>query len=252
MKSFSACAAVLVASMSVAQTPATPGAAPAMTPEQMSYLFGLTFGTQLRNFGVAQDVSIDTVTRGIDEALKGRAPTDGEMRDLRAHIAGVAQAAVARNQQAAADFLARNAKQKGVITTASGLQFKILDGGNKKAPAIKAADDVTVQYRGRLLDGTEFDSSYARGEPATFPVTGVIKGWQEALVLMKPGAKWQLWIPPALGYGAVAKPNIPAGSLLVFDVNLIAAKTLAPVEPATQAPPSVPPGTPSWLQPGSH
>ncbi len=83
---------------------------------------------------------------------------------------------------------------------------------------------MTVQYRGKLLDGTEFDSSYARGTPVTFPVNGVIPGWQEALVLMKPGAKWQLYVPPELAYGNNPKPGIPGGSLLIFDVELVSVK----------------------------
>jgi FKBP-type peptidyl-prolyl cis-trans isomerase len=95
---------------------------------------------------------------------------------------------------------------------------------------------VTVQYRGKLLDGTEFDSSYSRGVPATFPVTGVIKGWQEALVMMKPGAKWTLFIPPDLAYGSNAKPGIPGGSLLVFDVELVSVKASGAAAPATDKP----------------
>ncbi len=138
---------------------------------------------------------------------------------------------------AAKEFLANNGKQKGVVSTASGLQYRILAAGDKKAPPIAATDSVTVDYRGKLLDGTEFDSSYSRGTPATFPVNGVIKGWQEALVLMKPGAKWQLFVPPELAYGPRTQPKIPANSLLIFDVNVKS------VEPAN-APPKAPPGTP--------
>ena len=97
-----------------------------------------------------------------------------------------------------------------MVTTASGLQYKILAAGDKKAPPSHATDKVTVDYRGKLINGTEFDSSYSRGMPATFPVNGVIKGWQEALVLMKPGAKWQLFIPPDLGLRrCAAQPKIP-------------------------------------------
>jgi FKBP-type peptidyl-prolyl cis-trans isomerase len=92
---------------------------------------------------------------------------------------------------------------------------------------------VTVQYRGKLLDGTEFDSTYTRGAPATFAVNGVIPGWQEALVLMKPGSKWQLFVPPELAYGANPKPGIPGGSLLIFDVELLSVKSsAAPAAPA--------------------
>jgi FKBP-type peptidyl-prolyl cis-trans isomerase FklB len=97
---------------------------------------------------------------------------------------------------------------------------------------------VTVQYRGKLLDGSEFDSTYARGTPATFTVNGVIPGWQEALVLMKPGAKWQLFVPPELAYGASPKPGIPGGSLLIFDVELMSVKSSgAPAVPDTKPAP---------------
>jgi FKBP-type peptidyl-prolyl cis-trans isomerase len=113
------------------------------------------------------------------------------------------------------------------------LQYKVVAAGDAKSAAPKPTDEVTVQYRGKLLDGSEFDSSYAHGKPATFPVNGVIKGWQEALVLMKPGAKWQLFVPPELGYDVSPRPGIPGGSLLVFDVELISVKPSA----APQAPP---------------
>jgi FKBP-type peptidyl-prolyl cis-trans isomerase len=109
--------------------------------------------------------------------------------------------------------------------------------GDKKAAVIAPTDEVTVQYRGKLLDGTEFDSSYARGHARPFPVNGVIPGWQEALVLMKPGAKWQLFVPPELAYGNNPKPGIPGGSLLIFDVELVSVKAndkpaaLSPADP---------------------
>jgi FKBP-type peptidyl-prolyl cis-trans isomerase FklB len=227
--------------------PAAPAAPPAAeaapSPEQMSYLFGLTFGAQLHSRGITNEVSGEALTRGVNDALQGRTPTQPEMRQLQSYVNSVAQAALNRNQQAAADFLAKNAHEKGVIQTASGLQFRILNAGNKKAPAIRDTDEVTVQYRGRLLNGAEFDSSYSRGTPATFPVNGVIKGWQEALVLMKPGAKWQLWVPPALGYGAMNKPGIPAGSLLVFDVDMLTSKSngAPPQTPGPLGGPASPP-----------
>jgi len=136
------------------------------------------------------------------------------MTDLRS--AGAAKA-----KQAAAEFLAKNAKADGVVQTASGLQYKIVDAGKTGANSPQPTDTVTVQYRGKLLDGTVFDSSYDRGQPATFPVNGVIKGWQEALPLMKPGAKWQLFIPADLAYGDSGQGKIPPGSLLIFDVELL-------------------------------
>jgi FKBP-type peptidyl-prolyl cis-trans isomerase len=156
---------------------------------------------------------------------------------VQAYARSAGDALAARDEAAAKEFLAKNGKEKGVVTTASGLQYKILAAGDKKAALVAPTDTVTVEYRGKLINGTEFDSSYSRGVPATFPVNGVIKGWQEALVLMKPGAKWQLFIPPELAYGPRSQPKIPSNSLLIFDVNVVSAE-------AANAPPKAPPGTP--------
>ena len=212
---------------SPAAPPATPnGAEPAteLSTDQVSYLFGLTFGEQLHSLGVVTQLSTDEVTRGIREGLQGKTSTQPQQQQVQEYVHSAMAAAVKRNQTAAADFLARNAHEKGVITTASGLQYKVIAAGDRKAPAIASTDEVTVQYRGKLLDGSEFDSSYTRGAPATFKVNRVIKGWQEALVLMKPGSKWQLFVPPALGYDLQAKPGIPAASLLIFDVDVVSVK----------------------------
>lgn len=117
-------------------------------------------------------------------------------------------------------FLEENKDKEGVITLESGLQYKVLEEGEGKQPA--ATDSVTVHYRGSLIDGREFDSSYTRGQPATFPVNGVIAGWVEGLQLMKEGDKWQLYIPTALGYGERGAPGaIPGNCALIFDVELI-------------------------------
>ncbi|NJL74829.1 MAG: FKBP-type peptidyl-prolyl cis-trans isomerase [Saprospiraceae bacterium] len=117
-------------------------------------------------------------------------------------------------------FLEENASKDGVLTTASGLQYKIIQEGAGQSPA--STDEVTVHYEGRLIDGTVFDSSIARGEPVSFPVDGVIAGWTEALQMMKPGAKWQLYIPSDLAYGdRGAGQDIGPGETLIFDVELI-------------------------------
>jgi len=187
--------------------------------------------------GITNEVVPESITRGIKEGLQGTQPSAADQQLIQSFVRSVGDAAAARNQAAATGFLARNGHEKGVVTTASGLQYKIIAAGDKKAPAISAADSVTVDYRGKLIDGSEFDSSYSRGVPATFPVNGVIKGWQEALVMMKPGAKWQLFIPPELAYGPRAQPKIPANSLLIFEVNVLSAE-------AAGAPPKAPPGTP--------
>jgi FKBP-type peptidyl-prolyl cis-trans isomerase FklB len=242
---------VAVAALGVAQTPppasnpppatasgADPGPAP--TPDQISYAFGLIFGSQMHNAGITNEVAPEAIMRGIREGLQGKQPSPAEQQQVQAFVRSLSDAATARNQTAAKDFLARNGHTKGVVTTASGLQYKIIAAGDKKAPAISSADTVTVDYRGKLIDGTEFDSSYSRGVPATFPVNGVIKGWQEALVLMKPGAKWQLFIPPDLANGPRAQPKIPANSLLIFEVNLLSAESGS----GPKAPPGTPPTPP--------
>src|SRR5580700_9482002 len=240
---------VAVATLGEAQTPpptvkppptTAPGAdpGPAPTPDQVSYLFGLIFGSQMHNTGITPDgVVPDAIVRGIKDGLQGKAPSPADQQQVQAYARSAGDALAARDAAAAKDFLARNGKEKGVVTTASGLQYKILAAGDKKAPLIAATDSVTVEYRGKLLNGTEFDSSYSRGVPATFPVNGVIKGWQEALVMMKPGAKWQLFIPPELAYGARGQPKIPPNSLLIFEVSVISAE-------AAGAAPKAPPGTP--------
>jgi len=215
--------------------------APAPTPEQASYLFGLIFGSQIRSTGITNEVVMDSINRGLKDGLQGKQPTPADQQQIRAYLKVVADAAVAHNQAAAKDFLQHNAREKGVITTASGLQYKVLSAGDAKAKPILATDKVSVDYRGKLIDGSEFDSSYSRGVPATFPVSGVIKGWQEALVLMKPGAKWQLFIPPELAYGSNPRPKIPPGSLLIFEVNVLSDESSAP--PAAAAPRTLTPST---------
>jgi FKBP-type peptidyl-prolyl cis-trans isomerase len=238
---------VAAAPLAFAQTPppaknpppvVAPGAdpAPPPTPEQVGYLLGLGFGAQMHEIGFSNEFTVEGVTRGVKAGMQGKQLTPAEQQQVQGIVRMAMQGAVTRNQAAAKEFAAHNAKEKGVVTTASGLQYKVVSSGDKKAPAIHAADKVTVDYRGTLIDGTEFDSSYSRGMPATFPVNGVIKGWQEALVLMRPGDKWKLFVPPDLAYGDAPRPKIPGGSLLVFDVNVLS------VEPA--APAAAPPGTP--------
>jgi FKBP-type peptidyl-prolyl cis-trans isomerase len=115
--------------------------------------------------------------------------------------------------------LAKNKAKEGVKTTASGLQYEVLKPGKGRKPTLK--DKVTVHYTGTLISGQKFDSSHDRGQPAEFPVNGIIKGWQEALQLMPEGSVYRLYIPPELGYGPQAQPGIPPNSALLFDVELI-------------------------------
>jgi len=141
-------------------------------------------------------------------------------QEMQMKMMAEASAAAEENEQKAEAFLAENGKKEGVKTLASGLQYKVITEGGGASPT--AESTVEVHYKGTLIDGTEFDSSYKRGEPASFPVGGVIPGWTEALQLMKEGAKWEVAIPPALAYGEQgAPPVIPPNSALVFEVELL-------------------------------
>jgi FKBP-type peptidyl-prolyl cis-trans isomerase FklB len=142
-------------------------------------------------------------------------------------------------------FLAANKTKEGVVTLPSGLQYKILKEGNGPRPT--ASDSVVCNYKGTLINGTEFDSSYKRGEPATFPVTGVIKGWTEALQLMPVGSKWQLFIPPDLAYGPRGTPGGPIGpnATLIFEVELISIKDKNPPPDKVPAPGAAPEKSPA-------
>jgi FKBP-type peptidyl-prolyl cis-trans isomerase len=223
------------------QGASAPPPAPALSNEQASYLFGLTLGESLHGLGLSSQVLPDQVAKGVKDAMAGKKSTPAERQQVQEFARASMMAASTRNKSAADDFLAKNGKEKGVQTTASGLQYKIVKAGDPKAPTIAATDEVTVNYRGKLLDGTEFDSSYSRGQPATFPVNGVIKGWQEALVLMKPGASWQLFVPPDLAYGPNPRPGIPGNSLLIFDVDVISSKAAKAATPPPGAGSRTPP-----------
>jgi FKBP-type peptidyl-prolyl cis-trans isomerase len=189
-----------------------------------SYSLGVMMGTQLHGFGLGRDsVMPERILQGLRDALAGTAKASpADQMKVQSLIQSSREGLAKGNHEAAKKFLAENAKQKGVVTTADGLQYKVISPGSGDSP--KPTDGVTVNYRGTLLDGTEFDSSYKRGQPAQFQVNGVIKGWQEALVLMKPGAKWELYIPPELAYDMNSPPPIPPGSMLKFEVELMNVK----------------------------
>ncbi len=197
---------------------------PAPDKAKASYLIGVQFAEQLTRAGVAPDLAPDAVLKGVKDGLAGKRLEPQDQATIRQFATVAMKAAVDRNYAAANAFLATNAKASGVTTTESGLEYRVLKDGDAGAASPEPADEVTVNYRGTLLDGSEFDSSYARNKPATFHVNGVIKGWQEILPLMKPGAKWQVWVPPALAYDNVPKPGIPAASLLVFEVELLSVR----------------------------
>jgi FKBP-type peptidyl-prolyl cis-trans isomerase len=214
-------------------------ASPAPTKSTESYSFGLLAGAQLHDMGISPaDMDSERFQAGVRDGISGKAvPGQADRENVTALVRGVHDRALEANHGAAAKFLAENSKKPGVVTTASGLQYKVLKEGSGTSP--KASDTVVVNYRGTLLDGKEFDSSYSHGEPATFPVGGVIPGWTEALQLMKPGAKYQLWIPPALAYDQ-GRPGIPPGSLLAFDVELLKVQPKAAAAAPTPPRPAPP------------
>ena len=222
-----------------AKPAAKAGAGTTDAKTQASYSLGVSFGTQLHGFGLnAAALSYDQVLQGLKDAMSGKATaTQADGERIQAMIEQTRNAEGATNQAAAAKFLAENGKQPGIVTTASGLQYKVVRPG--AGDTAKSTDEATVNYRGTLLDGTEFDSSYKRNQPASFNVGQVIKGWQEALLLMKPGSKYELYIPPALAYGANSPPPIPPNSLLKFEVELLSVK---PAPPAAANPAALPPG----------
>ena len=195
---------------------------------QGSYAIGVSVGEHLSRAKVGPDqVSVEQIAQGIRDTLAGKAKMSQEYQSqIMALIQGARLSAAEPNHKAAAAFLADNGKKPGIQTTASGLQYKVVTAGSGESP--KATDQVQVNYTGKLLDGTVFDASERHGGPATFGVNQVIPGWTEALQLMKPGAKFQLWIPPKLAYDVDSPPTIPPGSLLVFDVELVSIKPPAP------------------------
>jgi FKBP-type peptidyl-prolyl cis-trans isomerase len=191
--------------------------------EKASYAIGFDIGKSLHKDGVEIDAA--AIAAGIRDGFTG-APgklTDEQMKasmeQLRKELTEKQAAKATESKAEGVKFLAANAKKEGVKTTPSGLQYKVIKEGTGKTP--KDTDTVTTHYRGTFIDGNEFDSSYKRNEPATFPVTGVIKGWTEALKLMKEGAKWQLFIPSDLAYGPQGRPGIPPDSTLIFDIELL-------------------------------
>ena len=206
-------------------------------PEKNGYSVGYDIGRSLKRQIVGVDA--DTMARGLKDGLNGTPPVlpDADMQQRFAAVRQEsAQKIVEKNKQEGEAFLAKNKGEKGVKTTTSGLQYKVITAGKGKQP--KPEDTVTVNYRGTLVDGTEFDSSYKRNQPATFPVKGVIPGWTEALPLMKEGSKWMLYIPANLAYGERnAGQLIGPNSTLIFEVELVSiSKPTPPAEPAPSKP----------------
>jgi FKBP-type peptidyl-prolyl cis-trans isomerase FklB len=205
--------------------------------EKVSYTMGFNLGNNWKSQEI--DVDLDLIVQGVKDAQAGKQPvlTDTEMREtmnaLQKEMRDKRQQRAEKNKKEGEAFLAENKTKPGIVTLPDGLQYKILTEGKGQSP--KSNDTVTVNYRGTLIDGTEFDSSIKRGQPATFGVNRVIKGWTEALLLMKPGAKWQLFIPADLAYGPGGSGKIGPNSTLLFEVELISAQSAPPPPPMPAA-----------------
>ncbi len=196
--------------------------------DKVSYSIGLSVGRNLKRQGIAVDP--DPFLLGVRDAMGGAEPrlSNEEMRavmhafqtQMREKQEQDRAAKAKANQDAGRAFLDANKGKKGVVTTTTGLQYRVLTAGTGASPTMQ--DTVTAHYKGTLLDGTVFDSSYARGQPAQFPVNGVIPGWSEVLQLMKAGGKWRVWIPSELAYGAHgAGERIGPHATLIFEIELI-------------------------------
>jgi len=196
--------------------------------DSVSYIIGYDLGKNFKTQGIEinSDILLAGILQGMTQAKQLITDQESE-KVLAVYVAQInekKQAAqqdqISKTKQAGEAFLLANKKKAGVITTASGLQYKVIRAGTGASP--KLTDKVMVHYAGRLIDGTKFDASYDRGTPAEFPVNGVIQGWQEGLQLMKEGGKYELYIPSDLGYGdSGAGDKIPGGSVLIFEVELI-------------------------------
>jgi FKBP-type peptidyl-prolyl cis-trans isomerase FklB len=192
---------------------------------QVGYSLGVNIGMNLLQQGITADVQVDAFIAGLSDALSDTVQMDEAAMTTAIQLfvqqqQEAEQSALADNLAASEAFLAENGQQDGVVTLPSGLQYRVLASGEGESPT--TTDSVLAHYHGTLTDGTVFDSSVDRGEPATFGLSQVIAGWTEALQLMKVGDKWRLFIPPSLAYGeASPTPAIPPNSALIFDVELL-------------------------------
>jgi FKBP-type peptidyl-prolyl cis-trans isomerase FklB len=225
---------VLVAMIAILVVPLLAGAQDASLKTQkdkVSYLLGAQIGNDFK--AQQMDVDPDIFSRGLKDSLAGKKPPLSEQeirdtmmafqKDIQAKVAVQTQKLAEQNKKEGDAFLAENKKKEGVRTTPSGLQYKVMRQGTGKMP--KPTSTVVVNYRGTLLDGREFDSSYKRGETFTTAVNGVVKGWQEALPLMKEGAKYQIFVPSQLAYGERgAGREIGPNAVLIFEIELITVK----------------------------
>ncbi len=203
-------------------------AAPRDYKDKVSYSIGIRMGKSLKE--IPFTLNSEYVTRAIKDLLSGAKPlmTEREIeetltafqKEMLMQLEAQSKVLGEKNKKEGETFLAQNKRKEGVVVLPSGLQYKVLKPGTGKNP--KDSDTVTAHYLGVFVDGTEFDSSYRRGQPTTFPVKGVIRGWTEALQLMQEGAKWQLFIPSNLAYGEQGRPpQIGPNTILIFEVELI-------------------------------
>ena len=209
-------ALALCSSMSIAAETA----APQSDNDKAIYSLGYDLGTELK--GHALELNQELLLQGINDAIEGNKPLVKTTSRNKA-LAQIRAERVQHNLEQSQAFLAENAKKEGVVTLDSGLQYKVIKTGEGKSP--QATNSITVNYRGTLVDGTVFANSAELGKPATHQMKKVIKGWREALPLMKEGDKWALYIPPQLAYGKRGMRNrIPPNSALIYEVELIAVK----------------------------
>jgi FKBP-type peptidyl-prolyl cis-trans isomerase FklB len=209
--------------------------------DKVSYSIGLDLGFNFKKQNL--ELNPDALLAGVKDALSGKQPLLNEnevketMTALTKQMEEKEKAKAEKNAKDGEKFLAENKKKEGVKTTASGLQYKVIKEGTGPQP--KATDTVVANYRGTLVNGTEFDSSYKRGQPATFPLTGVIKGWTEGLQLMKVGSKYQLFVAPNLAYGERAmSPDLGPNATLIFEVELVGIQPSPTPSPAPTSSPS--------------
>lgn len=187
---------------------------------KFSYAVGQQVGLSLKNQRMNGYVDVKILAEGIKDALEGKGRlTPQEIRQAMMQARNRTTPEKESYKKKNEEFLATNKSKKGIQTTKSGLQYEILQAGTGRKP--RPTNKVEVHYRGQLIDGKEFDSSYKRKQPAQFPVNGVIKGWQEALVLMPTGSKWKLYIPANIAYGSNGNSSIPGNSTLIFEVELL-------------------------------
>ena len=223
--------ALLVVALFATQAAAEEAATFSTQKDKVSYGIGMNIGNNLKRDGI--DVDGALLLKGLRDGISGgkallsedeyRATMTALQKDLMEKQAEAAKKIAGKNKEEGEAFLAGNKKKEGVVTLPSGLQYKVVKAGDGKSPTAK--DTVETHYRGTLIAGTEFDSSYKRGQTATFPVGGVIPGWTEALQKMKVGDKWQLFVPSNLAYGERgAGAQIGPNAALIFEVELISIK----------------------------